>query len=463
MTTIGGRPIIFGCDEIFFDMASDVLVPERDSSVTIIASSIADIATFESLCHYFSMELPFRLFSQKRPANRIHLDYASSTPVHSEVFTAMRPYFTESWANPSAVYTEGVHARLVIESERKELARAFHVRPDDIIFTSGGTESNNLAVTGIVEAYALQGVPFGKMHVISTLLEHPSILETLKYLERRGVRVSYIPVSSEGLIDLHALEGLCTRETILITFASINSEIGTVQDVKKITRFVRKWNTEHNANIKTHIDASQAPLWVSCMPDMLGVDMMTLDAGKCYGPKGVGVLVRRHGVSLAPVLHGGGQEGGLRSGTENVPLIVGCVCAILRAQKNYVARSAKTQSLREYCFDMLLRDIPNAVANGSREHRVANNINISIPGVDTEYATIWLDTNGIAVSTKSACGAGKGGGSAVVREISHDEPRAQATLRITLGEDSTKTDIERMVHVLSAYLKCMKKVSEGEV
>lgn len=204
-----------------------------------------------------------------------------------------------------------------------------------------------------------------------------------------------------------------------------------------------------------HTDACQASLWLSCELDMLGVDMLTLDAGKCYGPKGLGVLVRRHCVSVSPIVFGGGQEGGLRSGTENVALIVGGVEAFVRAQRSYRERSARTLQVREYCFEMLHQHIPSVVVNGSREHRVANNINISLPGVDTEYATIWLDAHGVAVSTKSACATGDGAGSMVVREISHDEPRALSTLRITLGEDPSKKEIENAVSLLKKYLVLM--------
>lgn len=387
---------------------------------------------------------------------RIHLDYAATTPVHSAVFSKMLPFFSDEWANPNAIYKEGVHVRKVIETSREELARTLKVRAQDITFTSGGTESNNLALIGIVESLYAEGKAYKEMEIISTKIEHPSILETLTYLEKRGVHISYVPVDEHGLIDLKAFEQMLNGRVVLVTFAYVNSEIGVVQEVKKITRIIRAWNETHTPKILTHTDASQAPLWLPCALDQLGVDLLTLDAGKCYGPKSMGVLAHRHWVKISPVLHGGGQEAGLRSGTENAALIIGGVTAIMRAQNNHAELSEKITKLREYFFE-LLSNIPKVIINGSSEHRVANNINISIPGLNSEYAVIWLDTKGIAAATRSACGSGEGMGSDVVREISHDEARATSTLRFTLGEKTTKSDIETAFKVLKEHINFMQK------
>ena len=397
-------------------------------------------------------------FLKKESNRRIHLDFAATTPVHPEVLKKMLPYFSEDWANPSAFYKEGVKARQVIEGARTKLARTLRVRASDIIFTSGGTESNNLALVGTVEALFEAGRPYVEMEIISTRVEHPSILKTLIYLEGRGVAVHYAPIDSEGRIIISEFEKLLSTKTTLVTFAYANSEIGVVQDVKKITRKVRAWNELHEVKIVTHLDASQAPLWLSCEIDMLGVDLMTLDSGKCYGPKGVGVLAKRHGVTLSPVLHGGEQEQGLRAGTENTALIVGCVEAIVRAQENHEARSEAVATLREYFFELLIQEISEVIINGSRESRIANNVNISLPNFDTEYAVVWLDAKGIAASTKSACGTGGEAGSLVVREMTHDESRALSTLRFTLGEETTKADIEQTVEILKEF----KKLMQGE-
>ena len=394
--------------------------------------------------------MKFNLFKQK--AKRIYLDFASTTPVRNSVYEAMCPYWSVMWANPSAIYKEGVEAKKVIEASRTELARVLRVRPLDITFTSGGTESNNLALIGLVEALYTKGRAYTDMEIVTTQIEHPSILETLTYLEVRGVVVTFVPVDEEGNIRTDELEVLLNTHTILVTFSYVNSEVGVVQDVKKITRMVRAWNETHRSHILSHIDASQAPLWLPCALDMLGVDMMTLDAGKCYGPKSAGVLVHRHWVTLVPLIHGGGQENGLRSGTENTALIVGCVRAIVEAQEGHVSRSEATASLRDTFFTLLAKEIPQAVVNGSRNSRVANNINISIPQLDTEYAVIWLDSKGVVASTKSACGAKESNGSKVVREMTQDETRALSTLRFTLGEETSLRDITYAVSILKGHI-----------
>lgn len=397
------------------------------------------------------------IFQKRHAPKRVHLDYASTTPVHSEVFEAMRPYFSDEWANPSAIYTEGVRARNVVENVRTELARTLKIRPLDVTFTSGGTESNNLAIIGVIEALHNEGRRYEDMEIISTKIEHPSILETLTHLERRGVSIVYAPVEKDGQIDVKAFESLLNAKTVLVSFAYVNSEVGVVQDIKKITRIVRAWNDAQKSHVYVHTDASQAPLWLSCELDRLGVDLMTLDAGKCYGPKGVGVLAHRHWVKVVPIMHGGGQEQGLRSGTENTALIVGCVKAIVRAQKNYEVRSLETTRLREKIFECIEKEIPEAIINGSREARVANNVNISLPGFDTEYAVIWLDTKGITASTKSACGTKESTGSSVVRELTQDTARALSTLRFTLGEETTEADLIQTVKILKKHLELMKQ------
>jgi len=388
---------------------------------------------------------------RKGVPRRIHLDYASATPVHPLVYQAMRPYFQEHWANPSAVHTEGVRARQAVEGARLTVARTLRVRSEDIVFTSGGTESNNLAILGVIEHLHAAGRAFDDMEILTTKIEHPSVLEAVSTLGTRGVRTVYAPVLESGRIDMEAFKTLLSPKTVLVTIAYVNSEVGVVQDIKKVTRIVRAWNTEKTMGVLTHVDASQAPLWFSCAMDMLGADLLTLDAGKCYGPKGVGVLVRRHRVPLHPVTFGGGQEGGLRSGTENVPLVVGCAKAIERAQEQYEARSAGVKKIRDFFLTLLKEKIPETVINGSLEYRAPNNVNISIPGLDSEYAVIWLDTHGVAASTKSACGVGKGNGSDVVRAMSGDEQRALSTIRFTLGEETTEKDVARAVDVLATH------------
>lgn len=388
---------------------------------------------------------------------RIHLDFASTTPVRKEVFDVMKPYFSGKWANASAIYREGVKVREEIEKERERLARTLRVRAGDIVFTSGGTESNNLGLRGYFAHLNKEGVPYSEMEVISTKIEHPSVLETLKHLEGHGITVSYAPVDEDGKIVLSEFQKLLSKKTRLVAFSYVNSEIGTVQDVKKITHTIRKWNDKHKTEVRTLLDACQAPLWLPCELDSLGVDMLTLDAGKCYGPKGVGVLVKRHWIELEPIIFGGGQEGGLRPGTENTALIIGCVEAMVRAQENWEERSESVSKIRDAYTVTILKEVDTAVLNGSSENRVANNINFSIPGIDGEYTVITLDAKGVSASTRSACGAGKGAGSHVVREITGDEARALSTIRLTLGEESLEKDVHKVVKILKDHLKLMKQ------
>ncbi|MBX2866727.1 cysteine desulfurase [Candidatus Kaiserbacteria bacterium] len=381
---------------------------------------------------------------------RIYLDYAAATPVRKEVFSAMKPYFTKHFGNAGAIHREGVEVKKVIEDCRTRLSRLFRTRTGNVIFTSGGTESNNLAILGTLEA---TGKNWKDMEVITTKLEHPSVLKVMEVLEARGVSIKYAPVNEDGQIVLAEFKKLLSPKTTLVTFAYANSETGVIQPVKKITHMIR----DYGGNIISHLDASQAPLWLSCRIDSLGVDLMTLDAGKCHGPKGAGVLVYQGDAKLTSQLHGGGQEGGLRAGTENTPLIVGMTTAFEIAQRDYEKRSESVRILRDLLTEEIVAAIPEAVVNGSVEERLANNVNISLPGFDTEYAVIVLDAKGIAASTRSACGAGEGIGSHVVREMTKDDARAHATLRFTLGEETGKKDIKKVVITLKNHIDTMRQ------
>jgi cysteine desulfurase len=390
-------------------------------------------------------------FSQKKKT--IHLDYASTTPVYPDVLKAMLPYFSTEWANASALYGTGVRTRGVIEDVREKVARMLRIRAHGVVFTSGGTESNNQAIVGVVEALHKAGRSYDEMEIVTTEIEHASILEVCAMYSERGVRIVYVPLQEDGLIVREEFENVLSPRTVLVTFAYVNSEIGVVQDVKRITRTVRGYNDAHGTNILVHLDAAQAPLWLPCEMDMLGVDLLSLDSGKCYGPKGAGVLAFRHGVTLSPLMFGGGQEGGVRSGTENTPLVVGCGMSLLRAQEGWKSRAEAASTLRDFFFDLIEKEIPEAVVNGSRSARVSNNANISIPGIDSEFAVITLDHHGVNASTKSACGAYGATGSSVIRTLTRDESRATSTLRFTLGEETTKKDIETAVQVLKEHVQ----------
>jgi cysteine desulfurase len=273
------------------------------------------------------------------------------------------------------------------------------------------------------------------------------------------VNVIYADVTSEGLIDTNTLKAHLSSKTVLVCYAYVNSEIGTIQPTTRIARIIREAQKQWGTQVYIHVDAAQAPLWVPCALDQIGADSIALDAGKCYGPKGVGVLAFIHGVTFAPLFFGGGQEQGLRPSTLNTPLIVGCAEALCIAQDSYKERAKAVCTLRNEFITQLL-SIPNCVLNGTQTERVANNVNVSIEGVDAEFAVISLDEKGVACATKSACGSGKGDGSSVVRAISHDDARARSTIRFTLGEDTTARDLEATVAILDAHVAHMREATQ---
>lgn len=396
------------------------------------------------MCHYIFMH--FRLRKK-----RIYLDYAAATPVRKEVLKKMKPHMYSHFGNAGAIHAEGVFAKKSIAEARERLASTLRIRPEGIVFTASGTESNNLALLGVIESLHRKGRAYADMEVVSSAIEHASVLEVLMYLQSKGVVMRYVAVDAQGVISLPSLQECLTEKTVLVTFAYVNSEIGTIQPIRKIARTVRKFQKDTHTQIHIHSDAAQAPLWLPCALDQLACDSLTLDAGKCYGPKGIGVLAFTHGVSLIPLYFGGGQEAGYRPGTENTASIVGAVESLCIAQELYEERSVKTVALRDMFITELLT-LEGCILNGSREDRVANNVHISIPGVDSEFAVICLDEAGIACATKSACGGAKGDGSTVVRAITGDNARSKSTIRFTLGEATTKSEIRSTVNVLRSHI-----------
>lgn len=411
-------------------------------------NNVAYLGSFSNLCHDTFMFS----FGKKK---RIYLDYASATFVRKEVQKAMQPYFSHVYGNPSAIHKEGVHASLAVEKAREELAQTLRIRPSGIVFTGSGTESNNMALLGVIEERHKKGMAYRDMEVVSTAIEHASVLEVLAHLSSLGVVVTYVPTNEYGVITIDEFTRSLTDKTVLVVFSYVNSEIGTIQPFSKLTRIVRAYEQDHGTHIHVHIDGAQAPLWLPCALDTLNTDTLALDAGKCYGPKGVGVLAFRQKVSVAPILFGGSQENGLRPGTENTPLIIGAVKAIVLAQKEYVEKSERVTKLRDE-FIAQLESIDGVVLNGHRTERVANNVNISIPFIDAEFAVISLDEKGIACATKSACGGARGDGSSVVRTITGDPKRALSTLRFSLGEDTKAHELLTVVTVLKAHIAQMK-------
>lgn len=389
---------------------------------------------------------------------RAYLDYAAATPVRKEVLKAMEPFWSTEFGNPSSIHEEGYNTKKAIETAREEVGRTLRVRPSDVVFTSGGTEGNNIAILGFVKRLEREGVSLNEIEIISTETEHPSVTEALANLEKRGVKVLYAPLDEDGLVILSEFKKLLTTKTKLVSIAYANSEIGVVQDLSRIGRGVKEFEKENNTKTIFHTDASQAPLWLPCALDALFVDMMTLDAGKCFGPKGIGVLVKRPKATITAHTNGGSQESGLRPGTEPVTLIVGAGKAITLAQKEMPEVAKKVTKMRDWFIKKLLK-IDGVVVNGSRDRRIANNVNISIPGLDTEFTVVSLDAAGIAISTKSACSGAGGGVSSVVMSMTGDKERALSTLRFTLGPSTTYSELKRALAALKEHIKKMQSLN----
>ena len=413
--------------------------------------SIAEIYRIGTSCHDFVM------FKKKR----VYLDYAAATPLSKEAFSAMKPFLTEVYGNASAIHAEGMVARRAVEAARERIAGALQVRPEFVTFTSGGTESNNIALIGTIEKIHSEGRSYDSMEVITTRIEHPSVMETMRALEKRGVIVRYVGVTEEGFVKLEELQTLLSPKTVLFSVAYANSEIGAVQKVRAIKKVLDTAEKKFGTKIFFHVDAAQAPLWLSCQMETVHADLLALDVGKCNGPKGVGILVQSRRAQTQSVLFGGGQENGLRPGTENVAGMVGASVALELAQKDFKIRAEKVSSVRDAGIEYILSEIPQAVLNGvTEEERLANNINISIPGLDTEFATVVLDKHGFAVSTKSACAGAGGGESAVVKEISSDSARSRSTLRISLSPETTLVDIKALTIILKTHIEKMSSLTK---
>jgi len=394
----------------------------------------------------------------RKASKRLYLDYAAATPLLPAVREMTEGLSSVMYGNPSAIHQEGADARNIVEDARHMVARTLGVRPVEVFFTASGTESNNLAIAGVIEAKRGQGTEYRDMTVLTTALEHPSVSAVLQLYAKRGVSVVHMPIDETGQIVMRDCADLLTEQVVLVTTAYANSEIGVVQPISRMGRMIRKYNTEHQTNIVFHVDAAQAPLWLPCQLHTLKVDILSLDAGKCHGPKGVGVLVKRNDVMIEPLVLGGGQESGLRAGTENTFGIMGAAIALKDADAERDRRVAAAHRLSVALWNELQTMVPTAVWNGpvlptsldsSSLQRLPHNVHISVPGLDTEYATIYLDQQGIACSTKSACSGAGGGESAVIAAISGDSARSAATLRFTIDPQLSVDDMKRVARALA--------------
>ncbi len=371
----------------------------------------------------------------------IYLDYAAATPVSDEVLAAMQPYFQKAFFNPSALYlaSKAVHAD--VEQARSRVASAIGCRPSEIIFTAGGTEANNLAIRGVMDR-------FPDKTALVCAIDHKSVLEPTK-----GYSHKLVPVLSNGQVDVKALKTMLQDDVVLVSVGYVNNEIGTIQDMHAISALLQSVRADRLARgidvpLLFHTDACQAPNYVPVQPGRLGVDLMTINGGKIYGPKQSGCLYVRAGVVLSPQIVGGGQEFSMRSGTENVPAIVGFSVALKNAVHSAKENALTARQLQKYFMQNIARFFPDAHTQGDAKKRIVNNVHVLFPGVDNERLVMELDEQGIQCAVGSACNASSDEPSHVLTAIGLSDEEARSCVRFTLGKHTTKKDIDAVMTAL---------------
>lgn len=397
---------------------------------------------------------------------KVYLDYAATTPIDSRVLKTMEPYLKDKYGNPSSIHTFGQEARQAIEIGREKVAKFLNCKFSEIIFTGSASESDNLAIRGLLKALKERKREGEKVHIITTAIEHKAVLETCKDLdpnptERDRVKVSYLPVGSDGIINLDDLKAEITPETDLVSIMYANNEVGSVQPIERIGRIIAEENKHKEHKIYFHTDAVQAANWFKLDVDNLGVDLLTLSGHKIYGPKGVGVLYMREGTSIRPMVTGGDHEFGLRAGTENVPGIAGIGEAIGQIQSaSRRTKYQKIEKLRERLVKGVLK-IPGTKLNGpvKKEDGLPNIANFSFEGVEGEGLVIALDQERIAVSTGSACTSRELKPSHVLVAMGLSEPEAHSSLRISLGKYTTENEINYFLKTLPKVIERLRKIS----
>ena len=380
---------------------------------------------------------------------KIYLDYNATTPIDKEVAQAMQPYLAEYFGNPSSSHSFGIETKKAVENARKQVATLINCKPHEIIFTSGGSESNNYAIKGIAYAYENRG-----NHIITSTLEHPAVTEVCIYLERKGFKISYIPVDETGLIDLNKLEAAITKQTILITVMHANNEIGTIQPISEIAKIAQKHN------IYFHTDAAQSVGKYPVDVQEMGVDLLSIAGHKLYAPKGIGALYIKEGILLEKLIHGADHEQNKRAGTENVLEIVGLGKACEVAHRYLYRNITHMQAVRNLLFTNLKKELPNIKLNGHHELRLPNTLNISFPGIEANILLNELETKGIAASAGAACHTDSVDVSPVLTAIKLATEYAMGTIRFSVGKYTTEDEINRASKIIVDTVKQFNKSTD---
>ena len=379
---------------------------------------------------------------------KIYLDYAATTPTDPEVLKAMLPYFTDRFGNPSSIHSFGQEAKAAVEKARGEIASFLGAKQDEIIFTSGGSESDNFAIKGVAYANKHKG-----NHIITSSIEHHAVIKSCEFLEKMGFEVTYLPVSKDGLVDPENVKKAITDKTILISIMHASNEIGTIQPIKEIGKIARE------KKIYFHSDAVQTFGHIHINIDELNVDMLSISAHKLCGPKGIGVLYVRKGTKIASFIHGGGQEKKRRASTENVPAIVGFGKAVEIAKKTMDEEVKKLVILRDKLIKGILEKIDNVYLNGHPVRRLPNNVNVSVESIEGESMLLNLDMEGIAASTGSACTSASLEASHVLLALGLSHELAHGSLRFTLGRYTEKEDINKVLEILPKIVEKLRSMS----
>ncbi len=383
----------------------------------------------------------------------VYLDHAGTTPLDSKVLEAMVPYFTQHFGNPSSLHSVGQEARYALDEARERVAGVLNCRPREIVFTAGGTESDNAAIHGVATALHETG-----NHIVTSSVEHHAVLHACQYLESQGFEVTYLSVDADGMVQPEAVYNAINERTTLVSIMYGNNEIGTINPISEIAKSVKKRAEELSRTIVFHTDAVQAAGYLSLDVAELGVDLLSLSGHKFHGPKGTGVLYKKRGSPYLPLIHGGGQERDRRSGTENIPGIIGLSLALEAADTVREETSQRCAALRDRIIDSVLQQIPGSRLNGHATQRLPNNANFSFTGVEGEPILLGLDMAGIAASSGSACSSGSLEPSHVLLALGQSAEIARGSLRLTLGRDNTEDEVEYLLGVLVDLVQRLRQL-----